>query len=52
MKLGTEEIKVNLQCNGKRTFWSADLCRKIQIHTQHAGEKEEKKNMFCAFKIS
>lgn len=40
----------------KPNFWSADLCRKIQICIQHAGEKEEEKkehvNMFCAFKIS
>lgn len=24
----------------KANFWSADMCRKIQICTQHAGEKE------------
>lgn len=37
---------------GKANFRSADLCREVQICLQHAGEKEERKDMFCAFKIS
>lgn len=51
MKLGIEEIKVNLQCNGKQTFGLQTCAERVKYVHNMLGKKEKKKNKFCAFKI-